>query len=73
MRRSIKLISLAITIALFIILDIFWEILTGSLESGQLWYNTILYYVILIIIIGSMAVLVLYYFFQTRQKSKIKL
>jgi len=71
MRTSIKLVSLAITIAIFLLLNIFWWI---ALPKGaDFQTNTLAYYLPLIMILGSMLGIALYFYTKTKQKTKIRL
>lgn len=71
MRTSIKLVSLAITVAIFLVLNLFWWI---ALPKGaDFQTNTLAYYLPLILILGSIFVIAIYFYTKSKQKTKIKL
>ena len=71
MRTSIKLVSLAITVAIFLVLNLFWWI---ALPKGtDFQTNTLAYYLPLILILGSIFGIAIYFYTKSKQKTKIKL
>ncbi len=70
MRSTIKLVSLGITLVIFIILDIYWFIVNPSGDPMDVTDPS--YYIVLIIVLSSIFVIGIIFFVKSRQKAKIK-
>jgi len=75
MRTSIKIISLIITIVIFIALNIYWFAIspTGEAPDTSNPVLAFLYYSVFFIILTLILVIVIYFYIKTRRKTRIKL
>ncbi len=70
MRSTIKLVSLGITLAIFIVLDVYWLIVNPSGKSIS--SSDPSYYLVLIVVLTSIFAIALFLYIKSRKKAKIK-
>ena len=84
MRTSIKLITLGITIAIFILLNLLWWIIVPEgqkietttlvlIEGKLIEIPNLAYYLPFVILIAGMVIIAIYFYTKSKQKTRIKL
>jgi drug/metabolite transporter (DMT)-like permease len=71
MRTSIKAVAFSITLAIFLILNMYWTI---ALPTGsEIETNNFAYWIPFILIMVAMFIIAFYFYTKSKQKTRIKL